>query len=79
MANILGTQKKPSWVTPRIAELMRDQVLMALAEAGYPDAKAHEHPHQAPNWYFTGAPREAIHKAGELVARSWRVGERGDE
>lgn len=79
MASLIGTQKKPSWITPGIAELMRDQVLMALAEAGYPDAKAHEYPQQSPNWYFTGAPHEAIRKAGELVARSWRVDERGGD
>lgn len=66
----------PDWVTPRIAEMMRDQVLAAVREAGHYDVEAHEMGDR--NWHFTGAPREVIAKAGELVARSWRVHERGE-
>lgn len=51
---------------------------MALAEAGYPNAIAEACDGDPCNFRFDGAPHAAIYKAGELVAASWRLHERGE-
>jgi hypothetical protein len=69
---VTGTNRLPDWVTPEIAREMRDQVLAALAEAGYPDAWAIPYDSER-NWGILGAPRDVIERAGDLVAMHWRI------
>lgn len=68
--NAIVFRPRPEWATREVAEQMRDAVLAAAIEAGYPDAKANEIAGQD-DWYFTGAPRDVFRKAGELVRIRW--------
>lgn len=83
MSNHMISDTLPSWVTPDVARQMADQVVMACAEAGWPGVKAHLSPirNMPVNYYFVGAPRDVIIKAGALVRQVWlrSQGEQSDE
>lgn len=63
----------PEWVTPEMARQMADQVVMACAEAGYPEVRATPRSLFGPtiNYEFVGAPDEVLLKAGALVRQRW--------
>ena len=65
----------PAWMTPEIARQMADEVLMACAEAGYPEAEAWPVTlfEGNMNFYFTGVPEAVAMKAGVLVRQRWQA------
>jgi hypothetical protein len=74
MSNAIIRTGRPEWITDDQVDAMAEMVVMAVCEAGYPGIEKHLYEHKH-DWYFVGAPRDVIFRAGALVRRHWGMDE----